>query len=72
MSTHRNSSTANRNSAPLLTPSQAADWIGLKTDTLRDWRHTGQGPKWIKINRKTIRYRLSDLVAFIAHQEVRQ
>jgi hypothetical protein len=57
---------------PLLTPAQAADWMGLKTDTLRDWRRTGLGPKWISISRKTIRYRLADLVAFAAQREVRQ
>ena len=46
--------------------------MGLKTATLRDWRRTGAGPKWISINRKTIRYRLADLVAFAVQREVQQ
>jgi hypothetical protein len=58
--------------SPLLTPTQAASWMGLKTATLRDWRRTRHGPKWISINRKTIRYRLADLVTFAVQREVRQ
>ena len=72
MSIPKNHSALTPTTSPLLTPSQAADWMGLKTATLRDWRRTGTGPKWISINRKTIRYRLADLVAFAVQREVQQ
>lgn len=54
----------NTAAAPLLTTAQAAAWLKIAPDTLLEWLRTGQGPQWVRINQKTIRFRLSDLVTF--------
>lgn len=33
--------------------------------TLRSWRHKGRGPKFIKVGGTLVRYRLSDVEAFL-------
>jgi hypothetical protein len=33
--------------------------------TLRSWRHEGRGPKFIKVEGTLVRYRLSDIEAFL-------
>ena len=40
----------------LLTEQQTADWLGLSIHTLRDWRWRKQGPPWVQISPKCIRY----------------
>ena len=57
-------------SPQLLTSSQAAEMLNLKTETLRKWRQAGTGPKWIRVNGKVLRYRLTDLLAFVSKREV--
>ncbi len=47
-----------------MTTAQAADFLGLKKNTLEIWRFRGTGPKFVKLGR-SVRYRLSDLEAFI-------
>lgn len=41
----------------------AADYLGLCVQTLRNWRGLGRGPKYAKIGR-CVRYQLSDLKAY--------
>ena len=49
----------------LLTPKQAAEYLGIKENTLAVWRSTKRyNLPFIKIGR-SIRYRLSDLENFI-------
>ena len=50
---------------PLLTVAQAAKVLGLSISTLNKWRLTGGGPTFVKYP-TAVRYRLSDLQAFIA------
>ena len=52
----------------LMTELEAAKYLNISHRTLQKLRCTGHGPKFIKIN-KTVRYRLSDLDAFIATGE---
>jgi hypothetical protein len=40
----------------------AAEWLGLKEATLRDWRCAQKGPPYIEISSRCIRYALEDLV----------
>ncbi len=49
----------------LLTPQQAADYLGLKISALARWRMAGGGPKYVKINARARRYRKTDLEAWV-------
>ena len=42
--------------APLLTPAQVADMLTVSERTLERWRMTGEGPEYIAISRKVVRY----------------
>ena len=44
---------------------QAAAFYGISEVTLRTWRVTGSGPIFLKVG-KSVRYRLSDLDAYLA------
>ena len=50
----------------LLDTNQAADFLSLRPATLRQWRHSSnERLKYVTIGKRSIRYRLSDLQAFI-------
>ena len=50
----------------LLPPGEAADYLGVVENTLSVWRSTGRyNLPYIKVGR-LVRYRLSDLQAFLA------
>lgn len=51
---------------PMLTPSQLAGALGVTTKTLERWRMTGDGPPFVRVSRKVIRYRQPDVEAFLA------
>ncbi|MBU2606172.1 MAG: helix-turn-helix domain-containing protein [Alphaproteobacteria bacterium] len=55
----------------LLTESQAATILNLSPRTLRNWRHLGGGPKFVKHSARLIRYRRQDLVEWV-NQRVRK
>lgn len=46
--------------------------VAVLTDTpegtLKYWRSVGEGPRWIKLGRKAIRYWRSDVFAWIEEQ----
>lgn len=50
----------------LLTPQEVAEMLGLTERTLERWRITGEGPRYSKLSRSTVRYTLSDVAAFVA------
>lgn len=52
--------------AVLLTPVQAADMLGVSHRLLERWRGSGDGPQFVRLSRKSIRYRVEDLDAFVA------
>ena len=55
----------------LLNTRQAAELLGMKPQTLVVWRHEGRTePRYVRLLGKTIRYKLSDLEAFIAASAV--
>jgi predicted DNA-binding transcriptional regulator AlpA len=53
-------------SNPLLTPAEASQQLGLSPGALAQLRYTGGGPCFIKLTAKAVRYRQSDLDAWIA------
>jgi predicted DNA-binding transcriptional regulator AlpA len=46
----------------LLSTIEAAEWLGMKESTLRDWRSDEIGPPYIVISPRCIRYSLEDLI----------
>lgn len=53
----------------LLTPEEAARFLGVKEDTLYRWRHRGSGPAYVRVGR-FVRYHKDDLNAWLAEQRV--
>ena len=53
----------------LMTTQESANYLGLKTATLEQWRWIGCGPTFCKVGR-AVRYRLSDLDSYIKSAEV--
>lgn len=49
-----------------LTVEQVAEMIGKNRQYLDDLRYRGQGPKYVKLGHRTIRYRSSDIEDWIA------
>lgn len=49
----------------LMTESAAADFLGVSIRTMQAWRVRGGGPRYAKMG-KAVRYRPSDLDAFVA------
>ena len=61
----------------LLTPVQAAELLGLldrrgnvSTETLAQWRSQGRGPRYIKLEKRLVRYRRSDLENYLMAHSV--
>ena len=53
----------------LLTEAQAADLICYSQRTLQNWRQRGNGPKYVKVSAKSIRYQRRDVLDWIeAHK----
>lgn len=50
----------------LLTTAQVAELVSIHPATLRGWRMHGEGPKWVRVGKATIRYRRSDLDNWMA------
>jgi len=51
---------------PNKTDIEAAEYLGVSVSTVRRWRLTGGGPRWIRIGASSIRYTLADLEAYVA------
>lgn len=50
---------------PLFSPDQTADYTGLTKPTLQRHRTEGTGPRFIKIGKRRVAYRLSDIQAWL-------
>lgn len=44
---------------------QAAEYLNLKDSTLEKWRVTGDGPVFVALSGRAVRYRESDLCSFV-------
>lgn len=49
----------------LLTPRQAAEYLGVPETTLAQWRSQRRGPPYIKLESRLIRYRRTDLESYV-------
>jgi len=49
----------------LFTETEAAAYLKLTPRALQAWRYQGRGPRFVKISRRAVRYRLGDLEAFV-------
>lgn len=51
---------------PLLNDRQVSECTGVPAGTLRWWRHGGHdGPKWFRLGPRAVRYKQSDVLAWI-------
>ncbi len=53
-------------SAELLTTREVAKLLRIDPSTVARWRAQGQGPRWIRVALRTVRYRRSDVDRFLA------
>ena len=53
-------------STRLLTEKAVADRLDVTTRTLQRWRVTGQGPAWVRIGPRMVRYSETDVSAWAA------
>lgn len=49
----------------LLTRPEAAKYLGLRPATLEVWAVKGRGPRFIKLGARAVRYRKSDVQAWV-------
>jgi predicted DNA-binding transcriptional regulator AlpA len=54
----------------LLTPDDATEFLGVSKDTLAQWRSQSRGPRYIKLEKRLVRYRRSDLENYLAAHSV--
>lgn len=54
----------------LLNETQAADILCYSVRALQNWRHRGGGPRFVKVSARSVRYRYSDLIAWIESRTV--
>jgi len=50
----------------LLTPKEAAEFLGIPLGTLAQWRSQRRGPPYIKLEERLVRYRRSDLEKYLS------
>ena len=53
----------------VLTPAQAAEYLGVTPGTLANWRSTKIGPPFSKINKKCVRYLRDQLDKWVREQQ---
>ncbi len=54
----------------LLSPKQAAEFLGVSLDTLAQWRSQRRGPPYVKLEGRLVRYRAADLESYLAQHAV--
>lgn len=54
----------------LLTPTQAGEFLSVPETTLAQWRSQRRGPLYVKLESRLVRYRRSDLEAYIGQHLV--
>lgn len=53
-----------------LTEKQVEEQYGLRVRTLQNWRSLGEGPQYIKVGKRLVRYRVEDLDRFMESHRV--
>jgi predicted DNA-binding transcriptional regulator AlpA len=54
----------------LLSPKEAAEFLGVPESTLAQWRSQRRGPPYIKLELRLVRYRQSDLETYLGQHLV--
>jgi hypothetical protein len=49
----------------LLTTDELAAWLGVCALSVKRWRYAGVGPRFIWVSARSLRYRKSDVVAWL-------
>ena len=55
-------------SQPLIGQKEAAKFLDLKPRTLEVWRHLGDGPPFVRVSARCVRYRRQDLERWVAER----
>jgi hypothetical protein len=55
----------------LLSQAETAKLLNLKPRTLERWRQRRQGPPWVCYSARCVRYRLSEVLRWLAAHEVK-
>jgi predicted DNA-binding transcriptional regulator AlpA len=55
----------------LLRPEEAARLLGYTTRALEAWRMQGRGPAFVRVSKRSVRYRRGDLLAWAASRVCR-
>lgn len=50
----------------LIDSTELARQLNVEPDTVKAWRQNGKGPAFVRISRQLVRYRQSDVDAFVA------
>jgi hypothetical protein len=53
----------------LLKEAAAAKFLAVSARTMEAWRHQGKGPRFVVLSRKAVRYRPTELMAFVKIRE---
>jgi predicted DNA-binding transcriptional regulator AlpA len=54
------------NEDDLISTKQLAEWTGTSTQLWEIQRHHGEGPPWIKISPRRVRYEVRDVLKWLA------
>ena len=54
----------------LITPQQLADELGTTVGNLAQMRYRGEGPTFVKVNQRSVRYRVEDVTAWLDSMRV--
>ena len=54
---------------PLLNESEAAAFLSVSVKLMQNWRWRGEGPRFVRLGGRLVRYRRADLEAFVAAGE---
>jgi predicted DNA-binding transcriptional regulator AlpA len=54
----------------LIDQAAAAEYLGVAPKTMAQWRFRGDGPKYVKLSPKCVRYRKSDLEDYTEQRTV--
>lgn len=49
----------------LLNTNETAEWLGVAPISLRIWRSRGEGPPFVRVSRRGIRYRRGDVTEWL-------
>lgn len=54
-----------------MTPREAADLLRVEPSTLKTWRRREQGPPFVRLGARTVRYERRAVAAWLERDEVR-